>query len=239
MYQIHDVDAAVGFKSQRVAQDYVASMHTILEAIPLDDVARLAQLVFSVTECGRNVYVFGNGGSAATADHIACDLSKNTRVPGAPPVRCLSLVSMASTMTAVANDIGYSSVFSEVLRVCGRPGDLALAVSTSGNSPNVVEGLAFARERGMHTAALLGFHGGKALSLVEVPILVQHKSIPHLEDAHNVINHMLTNCLRGMLAEHAMRKSVDLPGIYAKEGGSKVDSDGAGPDLELIEAALK
>lgn len=223
MHQIQDVDVAGSLNAQRVAQDYLASMHTILDVIPLDDVAGLARLVFSVNESGRNVYVFGNGGSAATADHMACDLSKGTRVPGAPGIRCLSLVSMASTMTALANDIGFSSVFSEVLRTCGRPGDLALAVSTSGNSPNVIEGLALARKRGMRTAALLGFEGGEALSLVELAIVVRHKSIPHLEDAHNVISHMLTDCLRGMLSAHAMRKTTISPLRHGNESIYKSD----------------
>jgi D-sedoheptulose 7-phosphate isomerase len=199
----HDVDAPVSSAVHRGACQYLASMHAALDAIPVDDVVVLAKRVFDVTVAGHSVYVFGNGGSAATADHIACDLSKNTRVPGAPSVRCLSLVTMSATITALGNDMGFESVFAEALRIHGRRGDLALAVSTSGNSPNVLAGLAVARERGMHAAALLGFEGGKALDLVDVPIVVRNTSVPHLEDAHNVINHMLAECVRDQLAAYA------------------------------------
>jgi D-sedoheptulose 7-phosphate isomerase len=198
-YQVQDADIPVTIGTLRLADEYVAAMHKVLDAIPIDAVTRLAQLIYFVTLNGNTIYVFGNGGSAATADHIACDLTKNTRVPGAPFVRCMSLVSTVATATALANDEGYSSVFAEPLRIYGRRGDLALAISTSGNSPNVIEGLAAARDIGMHSAALLGFQGGKAHGLVELPIVVRNKSIPHLEDAHNVVNHMLAGCVSQLL----------------------------------------
>jgi D-sedoheptulose 7-phosphate isomerase len=203
IFPIERAEVPLALKTLSIADHYLTGMHAILDAVPIDAVCTLAQLIFSVTVTGSSVYVFGNGGSAATSDHIACDLSKNTRVPGAPCVRCLSLTSPTSMMTALANDDGYGTVFADALRIFGRRGDVALAVSTSGNSPNVLAGLVAGRELGMHTAALLGFEGGAAAGIADVPIVVGHESVPHLEDVHNVINHMLTSCLRELLSSYA------------------------------------
>jgi D-sedoheptulose 7-phosphate isomerase len=227
---VQGIDVPVSIGSLRVAEAYVAAMHVVLDAIPIEAVIRLANLIFSVTLSGNTVYVFGNGGSAATADHIACDLTKNTRVPGAPFVRCVSLASTVTTTTALANDDGYVGVFAEALRMYGRRGDLALAISTSGDSPNVVEALVAARETGIHSAALLGFQGGKAMAFVELPIVVRNKSVPHLEDAHNVINHVLAACVRELLASLVAEKQPSRPhclggddGDVRFKGGSKLE----------------
>ncbi len=236
MSLVLDAPKAPTFRSLQMAQEYLTSMHSILDAIPLDAVSRLARLIFAVTERGRAVYVFGNGGSAATADHMACDLSKNTRVPGAPAIRCLSLVAMPATMTALGNDVAYASIFSETLRIYGQPGDLALGISTSGNSANVLEAFTLAHSLGLHTAALLGCQGGNALALVDLPVVVQDRSVPHLEDAHNVISHMLTNCLRGMLATYVTSTAKDLPAPFAKadaHAGKTPDDAGAPSDLPV------
>jgi D-sedoheptulose 7-phosphate isomerase len=195
-------------RSPDTARDYVAVSHKVLDAIPFGAVERLALCILTTTIEDHWVYVFGNGGSAATAAHIACDLNNNTGVAGAPKVRCLPLGLTVATTSAIANDLSYSMVFADELRRCGRPGDLALAVSTSGNSQNVLEGLTVARQLGMRTAALLGFHGGAAVSMVDIPVVVRSESVPHLEDAHNNINHMLTGLLRGHLGAHVAEDQV-------------------------------
>lgn len=178
---------------------YFARMHALVDAIPLDEVVGLAQLIIKVAENDGAIYVFGNGGSAATANHVCCDLTKNTRVPGAPRIRCLSLAGALPLISAFSNDESYDESFAGPLRALGRAGDLALAVSASGNSPNVLHALEAARDLGMYTAALLGFAGGGALSLADVPIVVPCDSVPHIEDAHLMINHALTECLRDLL----------------------------------------
>ncbi|HWE63149.1 MAG TPA: SIS domain-containing protein [Chloroflexota bacterium] len=185
-----------------IARAYNATIRDLTETIPIDAVAHVAELLFEVTHAGHSIYVFGNGGSAATADHMSCDLTKNTRVPGAPAVRCISLASAMAAFSAFGNDEGYDQVFAGPLRALGRPGDLALAISASGNSPNVLEALRVARELRMHTAALLGFAGGHAFALADVPVLVASNSVPHIEDAHLMINHMLTECVRTLLQQH-------------------------------------
>jgi D-sedoheptulose 7-phosphate isomerase len=182
---------------------YLRLASDALEVVPLTQVAALAHLILEVSRRGNAVYVFGNGGSASTADHMACDLSKNTRVDGMRHIRCVSLVSSVGLLTALANDEGYEQVFAAPLRACARPGDLALGVSGSGNSPNLVAAMQTAREMGLHSAALLGFAGGRTRDLVDLPLVVPVDSTPLVEDAHLIINHMLTEMLRNSLAHLA------------------------------------
>lgn len=184
-----------------VTSAYRAAMRDLLHDVPLEAVARLADLIYQSAREERTVFVFGNGGSAATADHMSCDLTKNTRTPGAPLVRCLSLSSAMAAFSAFGNDEGYEQVFAGPLRSLGRPRDVALAISASGNSPNVLEALRAARAQHMHTAALLGFAGGAARDLADVPVVITSTSVPHIEDAHLIVNHMVTECIRAMLQQ--------------------------------------
>lgn len=186
-----------------VAHAYHATMRALMDAIPLDAVTQLAELIYATARRDRTVFVFGNGGSAATADHISCDLAKNTRTLNGPSVRCISLASCMAAFSAFGNDEGYDQVFAGPLRSLGRPGDLALAISTSGNSPNVLRALEMAPMMGMQTAALLGFDGGAARTLVDLPVVICSSSVPHIEDAHLIINHMVTECVRMLLRERA------------------------------------
>jgi D-sedoheptulose 7-phosphate isomerase len=166
---------------------------TALESEPLDAALDLLQAARSEQ---RMVFVFGNGGSAATALHVACDLAKNTRSHGQPGLRTVCLAVDAASLTAYANDEGYETSFAEQLRTLARPGDVAIAISASGTSPNVVRALEAAHEIDLRTIGLTGPGGGAVPALVDVCLHAASPQIEHVEDVHLVINHLLTVQLR-------------------------------------------
>ena len=163
-----------------------AALHDIIEAI---DVARAAD---------RLIYVMGNGGSAATAAHFANDLGKGEGPMLAAPCRIVSLTEHVSVLTAWANDFGYEDVFANQLRALCRPGDVVVAFSGSGNSPNVLNGIEVARERGAVTIGFTGFDGGRLRELVEHCFLVPSDDMQHVEDMHLVAAHVVYAALRDL-----------------------------------------
>lgn len=142
------------------------------------------------------IWVAGNGGSAAIADHTVCDTSKGTHVEGKPPLRSVSLAANGPMITALANDISYEKVFSEQLKYYLQDGDAVLLVSSSGNSPNVVDACRYANERGVPTIAFVGFKGGKLAELAKHVVWIKVDNYGIVEDAHQSLVHVLTQYLR-------------------------------------------
>ena len=157
------------------------------------------QRLRALRDRGGTVYVAGNGGSAATAAHWANDLIKAARRSGGPPIRAIALGDNVAAVTALANDEGYEHVFSGQLETLGRPDDLLVVISASGNSPNLVRAVEMARCRGIGTVGLLGFDGGLLKSMVDIAVWVQTKKGAYelAEDCHSAICHALARCLAG------------------------------------------
>ena len=149
----------------------------------------------------KQVFTLGNGGSASTASHMAADIAKNTIAPHMRRFRVLSLNDNTALLTALANDLGYENVFKEQLQNLIRPGDLLIAISGSGDSPNVVNALRYAREQCAEIVGLLGFDGGEAASLADVAIVVPSKHYGIVEDVHLIINHIIVDYFQSKLAE--------------------------------------
>jgi D-sedoheptulose 7-phosphate isomerase len=145
---------------------------------------------------GRRVFVFGNGGSAATASHFACDLGKGTIQPNLPRFKIICLNDNMPTLTAYGNDVGYDVVFSEPLTTLSEYGDIAMTFSASGNSPNVVKAMQVARERGLVTIGLTGFEGGKLKNVVDIHVNIPSKSYGIVEDLHLAISHAVCEMLK-------------------------------------------
>lgn len=162
-------------------------------------VARIVPEFLRARREGRTIFFLGNGGSASTASHFVVDIAKGTMgktpEPG-PRYRCLALNDNVPTLTAWANDFDYNVGFAEQLRTFGEPGDVVVAISGSGNSPNVLRAVEVARERKMFTIGLTGIGGGKLKSMVDVPLVVPSDSMQHTEDVHLSICHLLTAYLR-------------------------------------------
>lgn len=170
------------------------------KGLDLEAVASLADLVVTARDTGKTIYVMGNGGSAASASHIATDFSKTAEVKGRPGVRCVSLADNAAYMTAIGNDLSFEDIFSRQLENLLCPGDVVLLVSGSGNSPNLLKAAKLARARKAQTAALLGFDGGKLKDLVDLPVLVASDQYGVIEDLHMAVCHIITFYLKQLRA---------------------------------------
>ena len=192
------VDREVSLRT--TLQDYWEEVAEVAAMVDLGCLEHVAVMLLNCQARGRVVFVVGNGGSAATASHFACDLSKGTRRDGPPTFQVVSLTDNVPLLTAWANDSGYERVFSEQLIALGRPGDLLVAISASGNSPNVVAAIDAARLRGMAVAGLTGRTGGVLGSLSDVVVNVPSDRIEVVEDAHLVVAHSLCVAVRDRLA---------------------------------------
>ncbi|GLX50934.1 phosphoheptose isomerase [Streptomyces hygroscopicus subsp. hygroscopicus] len=190
---------AEAFDRQTEITSYLSRMREALAKVSTTDLTWLAETFEQAYLAGRTLFVCGNGGSAATASHLAVDLSKNTRTTGRPPVRTVSLVDHVPALTAWANDFGYDQVFAGQLAGLAQPGDLVVGISTSGNSPNVLEALRYGRAHGMITVGLLGPDGGLARELCDAYVLAPADSIEEQEDIHMSLAHILTRHMRAFV----------------------------------------
>lgn len=177
---------------------YLEDIGRALEVVPHDAVEDLITLLIDAAYEGRGILMIGNGGSAATASHFACDLSKNTRSPGLPRFRVIALTDNVPVITAWANDVAYEDVFAEQVRNLGRPGDILIAISGSGNSPNILRAAAAAREVGATVVALTG--GGGVLGPdSDLWISTPAECIEQVEDLHLIVEHLVCRQIRERL----------------------------------------
>jgi len=178
------------------ARGYLRRLTAVLEAIDPEAIARAAEAIWRAREEGRRIFFLGNGGSAATASHFANDIGIGTRSDG-PPFKALSLTDNNAVLTCLANDLGYDSVFVEQLRVHLEPGDVVVAISASGNSPNVLRAIDLAKERGNVTIGLTGFDGGelRRRSQIAIHVPTERGEYGPVEDAHMVLDHLLSSYL--------------------------------------------
>jgi len=175
---------------------YYYGLETCRQEVPFDDLERVLQAILTAYEADRTVFVFGNGGSASTASHLACDLGKGTAIPGRRRLRVVSLADNLALLTAWANDTSYEMVFKEQLENLLQPGDVVIAISASGNSPNVIRAVEYANERGAVTIGFIGFGGGKLKELVDLDITVSSCNYGHVEDYHLALDHIFSQYLR-------------------------------------------
>ncbi len=182
-------------------RDYLGRLISTLEALPIDAVEDLSELLYRAYTDGKQVFILGNGGSASTASHMAADLGKNTIGPNMRRFRIMSLNDNIPLMTALSNDLGYDNMFAEQLQNLIQPGDVLIAISGSGNSPNVVRAIEYAQSQSAEVGALLGFDGGRTMELADLSVLVGSSDYGVVEDAHLIINHILVEYFRKRLAE--------------------------------------
>ena len=176
---------------------YVADTKSALqEGYLLEAMRGILPLLLTARKEGRTIFFFGNGGSASTASHFVVDIGKATVRGDGLRFRCVALVDNVESVTAWANDADYSKVFSEQLKGLAHGGDVAVGISGSGNSPNVLEAVRVARSLGLSTVGLTGMGGGKLKGLVDVPLVVPSNSMQHIEDVHLLVCHLLTAYLR-------------------------------------------
>lgn len=176
---------------------YLADLKQIIDQLPIKQAARAAEILFRAYQDDRTVFLFGNGGSAALASHMAADLGKCTHFPGpewmAPSkrLRALSVSDNTPLLTAWANDTSYDNIFAGQMENFIEKDDVALGISGSGNSPSVLRALELARRIGATTIGLVGCGGGKMHALLDCAVLVCSDNMQRVEDAHLILSHMI------------------------------------------------
>jgi len=182
---------------------YLDSAITTIEKLPCEEIASAIAVLTWARMNDKQVFVMGNGGSAATASHFACDLAKGTLAPDRPRFRVIALTDNMPLFSALANDFGFEHVFSEQLSSLVRGGDVVLAISGSGKSVNVVNAVKHARQAHATTIGLLGFDGGVLKDLVDICILVSNDSYEQVEDLHLMLGHLMCVCIRQAITADA------------------------------------
>lgn len=183
-------------ESTETIQKYFATFKTVLDNFPIDVLEEFLAVLEEAREKGNTVFTCGNGGSWATAAHMAADFSKNTRMPGQNRLKVIGLGDSVPGLTAYANDEGYDRVFAEPIITLMQPADVLIAISGSGNSPNVLQAVEAAQEIGATTLGLTGFRGGKLAGMVDHALVVPSDSMEMIEDFHLLVDHILVICLR-------------------------------------------
>ncbi len=175
-------------------QEYLTDFVRVLRQVDGASIERLAELVVSAWSAGRTVFICGNGGSAASAGHIAADLSKLTAPAGGPRLRAVALTESLAAISAIGNDLAYDEIFADQLRTFCQRHDVVVGLSTSGSSPNVLRAIDYANAIGAVTIGITGRHGERLKSLAQHTVVINSASVQHVEDATMVAGHLL--CLR-------------------------------------------
>lgn len=177
---------------QRFASQYIDDLVDTLRRLDRGALDAVLEVLLGVAERESTLWIAGNGGSAALADHTACEISKGTHVDAHPPIRAVSLAANGATLTAMANDVAYDQVFRRQLEIYLREGDALLLISTSGTSPNVVEAARYARKREVPTIAFVGYRGGELARLADHVVHADVDNCGIAEDVLQSVMHVLT-----------------------------------------------
>ncbi|GAB3341292.1 SIS domain-containing protein [Larkinella ripae] len=176
---------------QTYFEQYLTDHKAAIDSIPVGQVTQIVNLLKTCWEEDRQLFVFGNGGSAANASHFITDLGKGASDKLGKRFRCLSLNDNTAWITALGNDYSYDDVFAGQLQNYAQPGDLVLTMSVSGNSPNLVKAVQWASDHGLTSVALVGGKRGKLAELANEVIVIDSEHYGRVEDAHMTICHML------------------------------------------------
>jgi D-sedoheptulose 7-phosphate isomerase len=174
------------------SRQYRAGLHAAIDAIDEAMVGKVIDILREARDNGRAIFVCGNGGSASTASHFACDIVKGASFNRSSRFRIMALTDSLPTLTAYSNDVSYECVFAEQLKNFAQPGDVVMAISGSGNSPNVLRAVEYGNSIGCRTIALTGRDGGKLGALAGLNLQVPEPHMGRIEDAHMIITHMIS-----------------------------------------------
>ena len=178
-------------------EDYVQKFKKNLDKFDFNTIKKVVDEIMNAKRNGKTIFVMGNGGSAATASHFACDLSKSTvrkfYEPDSKRFRAVSLNDNIPSMTAYSNDLSYEEIFSQQLYNLINDGDLVIIITGSGNSPNVINAVKLAKKYNAITIGMLGFNGGKLLDMVDYVLLYESDNYGRIEDAHMMFCHIIVH----------------------------------------------
>jgi len=184
--------------TQAFAQHYLTYLSELLSQLNVEVIEQTINVFSKAAEQGSTVYFIGNGGSAATASHFACDMRLNTRAAGFPALRAVSLADNVATLTALGNDEGFDNIFYSQLDGVLQPEDVVVALSVSGNSPNIVKAVQFAKQVGALTIGFTGFDGGSLYKLADIRLHVPTPPGEYgpVEDIAMILDHLIYTYLR-------------------------------------------
>ena len=188
----------------KYSTDYMKELHGVLQELESSYQETLVKIVQTFTNARKNqkkIFSMGNGGSASTASHMACDIGKGTIKPDRQRFKIIALTDNIPTMLAWANDQSYEDVFIEQLKNLQDPGDVVLGISGSGNSMNVVKAIEYARSNGATTIAWTGMGGGKLKDVAEINMIVPSDNMQIIEDVHMILSHMISAMIRDYVSE--------------------------------------
>lgn len=188
-----------GMKEADLVDKYLLALSKMIDGISREEIWDAVRVLFYVWKQGKHVFLFGNGGSAATASHMANDLNKFLSVVGKRRMKAVALTDNVPLMTAWANDSNFENIFAEQLENFLEPGDVIIAISASGNSPNVIKGIEVARRVGAISIGFTGNTGGQMRNLVDHCIFIPDDYIMRQEDGHMMLDHVIVTALRSLI----------------------------------------
>lgn len=176
---------------REVVLDYLEEFRKVLEGIYVEKIEEMVKIILDAFERESSVFIMGNGGSAATASHFACDINKGTCFDLKKRFKVICLNDNIPTILAYANDYSYEDIFVEQVKNFLRPGDVVIGISASGNSKNVLKAIEYANKNGAQTLGLTGFDGGKLASLAKATLVIKVNDMQKVEDAHLIVTHII------------------------------------------------
>jgi len=197
-------------RSREFIEGYLSEMKDIIENMPVEAIDRAVELLFDTWQRGRQVFICGNGGSASTATHFACDLSKTTIAEGKKRFKAYCLNDNVPLMTALINDEGFDNLFYEQLKDRFQEGDVLICISVHGGagkdkaalwSQNLLKAMKYAKDMGGKTIGFSGFDGGPMKKIADACVVVPANSTPHVESFHLALEHLICSCLRERIAK--------------------------------------
>ena len=178
---------------------YISDLTSLLERFDTDQFEKIVELILDAYDRGNNIFIMGNGGSASTASHFACDINKGCCIDLEKKFKVICLNDNIPTMLALSNDISYESIFVEQMKNFFNSGDLVIGISGSGNSENVLRAIKYGNENNGRTIGLSGFSGGNLSKLVDVSFVADIDDMQKVEDIHMIIVHMIMQAIDSAL----------------------------------------
>jgi D-sedoheptulose 7-phosphate isomerase len=186
----------------RLIKDYISDLTSVLTTLPFSNIEKTIETVIQANENNKKIFIFGNGGSAATASHFTCDINKGTLNGLKNRFRVICLSDNIPTMLAYANDMSYEDIFIEQLKNYLEENDVVIGISGSGNSQNVLKAIEYAGKNKAVTIAFTGFNGGKLAGMVDIPIVIPVNDMQKVEDGHLILTHMIMQALIEKFEKH-------------------------------------
>lgn len=179
----------------KLIRDYCTELKKCLDEITVERVLQMSDIIYQAYQQDRYIFVMGNGGSASTAAHFACDINKGVSLGLKKRFKVICLNDNIPMMLAYANDISYEDIFVEQLKNFFEPSDLVMGISASGNSKNILKAIQFANKNGGQTIGLSGFDGGQLAKLAKIPLVISVNDMQQIEDIHLMVTHILMKIL--------------------------------------------